>query len=164
MIKSIKFAAFVMTYRRNDTLESTVKQLFEQTFPPQKVIIIDNDPDEGARIVAEKLSQIPVFYYAGGYNSGPAGAAKRGLELLSKEGFEWIGWIDDDDPPLFKDSFEILLNRAQQTKNCGCVGAVGQRFNLKKALMVRVPDKELDQEGIIMVDNIAGGKIGRAHV
>ena len=46
------------------------------------------------------------------------------------------------------------------------MGAVGQRFNFKKALMVRVPDQELDQEGIIMVDNIAGGmcKIVKAEV
>jgi GT2 family glycosyltransferase len=166
MIKSSTFAAFIMTYQRNSTLESTIHDLLEQTFPPQKILIIDNDPDQGASVVAEKLSNLPVAYHAVGYNSGPAGAAKKGLEILSNEGYDWIGWIDDDDPPLFKDTFEILFQRASEIKNCGCAGAVGQRFDISKAMMVRVPDEELEKVGIVYVDNVAGGmcKIVNADV
>jgi GT2 family glycosyltransferase len=150
------FAVFVMTFQRNLILEQTILQLFDQSYPPQKVLVIDNDPLQLAQEIAEKLSHLPVAYYAIGYNSGPAGAAKKGLELLSDEGYKWIGWIDDDDPPLFKDTFEILINRAASVNNCGCVGSVGQYFDFKKAVITRVPDQELEHDGIIMVDNIAG--------
>jgi len=155
-----------MTYQRNSTLEETINIILEQTFPPQKILILDNDPSGGAKSVVEKLSHLPVDYYAVGYNSGPAGAAKKGLEILSNEGYDWIAWIDDDDPPLFKDSFEILLKRASEVQRCGCVGVVGQRFDLSKAMMIRLPDEELNTEGIVYVDNIAGGmcKIVNADV
>jgi GT2 family glycosyltransferase len=156
MIKSSTFAAFIMTYQRNSTLENTIHDLLEQTFPPQKILIIDNDPDQGASVVAEKLSNLPVAYYAVGYNSGPAGAAKIGLEILAKEGYDWIGWIDDDDPPVFNDTFEMLITLAKSKINCGCVGTVGQRFNRKNGLIIRVSDSELEGNGFIEVDNIAG--------
>lgn len=166
MIKSSTFAAFIMTYQRNPTLESTIHILLEQTFPPHKILIIDNDPDKGGKVIADKMSHLPVDYYAVGNNSGPAGAAKMGLQILSNEGYDWIGWIDDDDPPLFKDTFEILFQRASEIINCGCAGAVGQRFDISKAMMLRVPDEELEKEGIVYVDNVAGGmcKIVNADV
>jgi len=160
------FAAFIMTFQRNETLESTIKIILEQSVSPQKVVIVDNDPAQGAKIVADKFNHLSVEYYSVGYNSGPAGAAKKGLEILSKDGYEWIGWIDDDDPPIFKNTFEVLLKLGSENKQCGCVGAVGQRFNSKTGLMLRVPDNELEGEGYIQVDNIAGGmcKIVNASV
>ena len=157
MDNSLNFAAFIMTYQRNSTLEETINIILEQTFPPQKILIVDNDPSGGAKSVAEKLNHLPVDYHAVGYNSGPAGAAKIGLKILSEEGYEWIAWIDDDDPPEFNDCYEILIRLGEAHENCGCVGAVGQYFNKKKAVSQRVSDIELQKNGFLCVDNIAGG-------
>ena len=44
-----------MTYKRNSTLLETIKLLFDQTLPPEKVLIVDNDPDQGAKIVLDTL-------------------------------------------------------------------------------------------------------------
>ena len=49
-----------------------------------------------------------------------------------------------------------MLSLANSETNCGCVGAVGQRYSLSKGLIVRVPDAELETPGTIKVDNIAG--------
>lgn len=92
------FAAFIMTFQRNHTLEETIRIILDQTLPPEKILIVDNDPAESAKSIAQKFSHLPVFYHATGNNSGPAGAAKKGLEILVNEGFKWIAWIDDDDP------------------------------------------------------------------
>lgn len=156
MKQNSSFSAFVMTFNRNKQLEETILSLFKQSIIPEKVLIIDNEPSGVARAVYNKLSHLPLSYHAVGYNSGPAGAAKRGLQILSNEGYDWIAWIDDDDPPLFEDNFEILLTCAKSVTNCGCVGAVGQRYNDSKGLIVRVPDAELDNPGFINVDNVAG--------
>ena len=145
-----------MTYRRNDTLVSTIRSLLQQTVPPQKILIVDNDPERGAQHVLETVQSPAVCYQAVGYNSGPAGAAKTGLEMLAAEGFDWIGWIDDDDPPVFENTFEILLNLGEEHPNCGCVGVVGQRYVMNKGLIDRIADQELDEIGSIEVDNIAG--------
>ena len=165
-IKPLQFAAFIMTYKRPEIAKETIIKLFSQTVPPQKVLIIDNDQQESAKIIKEELEHFPIDYHAVGYNSGPAGAAKAGLDILVNEGYKWIGWIDDDDPPVFNDTFEILLKVAITNKHCGCVGTVGQYFDRKKGLMVRVSDRELEEPGILAVDNIAGGmcKIVNAEV
>ena len=160
------FAAFIMTYKRTAILEDTIKILFNQSHPPQKILIVDNDPDLSAKDIVTKFPEFKILYHAIGHNSGPAGAAKAGLEILTKEGYKWIAWMDDDDPPIFKDTFEILLKIAANNEYCGCVGTVGQYFDKKKGMMVRVSDKELDKAGTLEVDNIAGGmcKIVNADV
>ena len=157
MIDSIKFAAFIMTYKRPSILKDTIKILLNQSYPPQKILIVDNDPDFSAKEIVSKFATDKVFYTPVGYNSGPAGAAKKGLEQLASEDYQWIAWIDDDDPPVFENTFEILLQTAVANEKCGCVGTVGQYFNKKNGLMVRVADSELEGSGTLTVDNIAGG-------
>lgn len=156
MSENTIFAAFIMTYQRVTTLESTINSLLNQSFPPQKILIIDNDPGKSAAVLVSKFPDNSIDYFAVGHNSGPAGAAKKGLEILSAEGYNWIAWMDDDDPPIFEDTFSILLKIALANKKCGCVGNVGQYFNKKTGLMIRVPDYQLEGEGIFEVDNIAG--------
>lgn len=157
MENELRFAAFVMTYKRVSVLESTIQKLFKQSFPPNKVLIIDNDPEQSAAVLVEKLYFLPIEYYAVGYNSGPAGAANYGLHMLAKQNYDWIGWIDDDDPPLFENVFEILLKIAKNEPKCGCVGAVGQYYDKKSGKIIRVKDEELEGIGSLKVDNIAGG-------
>ena len=99
------YAAFIMTYRRPEILQDTINKLLNQTSPPQKILIIDNDPLKSAYTIAENNIHKNVDYLAVGYNSGPAGAAKRGLEVLSAKGFSWVAWIDDDNPPIFENIF-----------------------------------------------------------
>ncbi len=152
----MSFAAFVMTYQRPETLLQTIQALFNQTLPPQKVLIVDNDPARSAHGVVVALADFPLEYYSVGYNSGPAGAAAIGLQILSDQGFSWIGWMDDDDPPIFDDSFQILIAMAKNNERCGGVGSVGQYFNRKTGLINRVPDQLLLSTGVIEVDNIAG--------
>lgn len=160
------FAAFIMTHKRVPDLEDTIKKIFNQTYPPHKVLIIDNDVNFSAKDILKKFPEHNIFYHALGYNSGPAGAARAGLEILSKEGYQWIAWMDDDDPPIFDNTFEILLKIASANEKCGCVGTVGQYFNKKNGLMIRVSDTELNTTGKLAVDNIAGGmcKIVNANV
>jgi GT2 family glycosyltransferase len=153
----MRFAVFVMTYNRPEILGKTIVSLLGQTVQPEKILVIDNDPLKSAKQVVEKHVSLPLEYYSTGSNIGPAGAAKAGLEKLAKEGFDWIGWMDDDDPPVFSDSFELLLKLATSNEKCGSVGAVGHYFNKNKGFIKRVTDEQLEGTGTISVDNIAGG-------
>jgi GT2 family glycosyltransferase len=165
-LSSIRFAAFIMTFERAHLIKETIDNLLEQSHPPEKILIIDNSISTKTQILIQELNNPKLEYFRVGKNSGPAGAAKIGLEKLTEEGFDWIYWGDDDDPPFFKDNFQILLSMAVQLPDCGCVGAVGQYFNKKNGLIVRVEDHELNKEGAIRVDNIAGNmsKIVNAEV
>ena len=153
----MKFAGFVMTYERADVLVETIDILFSQTVSPEKLLIVDNSHSYETQEKLHLLNDPRIDYYRVGYNSGPAGAAAIGLAKLASEGYDWIYWGDDDDPPLFDDTFSILLKIAENNPNCGAVGAVGNYYNSKNGFLKRVDDYELSDEGILEVDTIAGG-------
>jgi len=163
---NIRFAAFIMTFERSHLLPDTINKIFEQTYPPEKILVVDNSISLKTQQCIEELNHPKLEYHRVGKNIGPAGAAKIGLQKLTDEGYDWIYWGDDDDPPFFEDNFEILLKLGLSEKDCGCVGAVGQYFNRKNGLIVRVPDEELEKSGFLQVDSIAGNmsKIINANV
>lgn len=149
----MKFAAFIMTYERPAILQGTIQRMHEQSFPPQKILIVDNSLTDETKQMVASLNDPLVEYFRVGYNSGPAGAARIGLQMLSAQGYEWIHWADDDDPAAFSDAFEMLLH--QVNDRIGIIGAVGARFNWKTGLNVRLKDEELN--GLQEVDAIGGG-------
>lgn len=153
-----RFAAFIMTYKRPQIAGQTIDALFRQTCPPEKVVVIDNDPEQSALVLKDR-NGLPVEYVSVGYNSGAAGGAAKGLQVLANEGYEWISWIDDDDPPIFNDVYERLLQLAQTQDRCGCVGIIGQKYTVSAGIISRFPDEALKGSGAMEVDTIAGGMI-----
>ena len=153
----IKFAGFIMTYERETILNDTIQAIFSQTLSPEKILIVDNSATHKTEELIKTLNNPKVIYHRVGYNSGPAGAAAIGLQILANEGYDWIYWGDDDDPPVFNTTFEILLKTALTDLKCGCVGVVGQFFNRKSGFIKRVLDEQLQSQGTLEVDTIAGG-------
>lgn len=156
-LSSIKFAGFLMTYERADILEQTIEKILSQSIVPEKLLIVDNSESNATELMIKRLQNPFLKYHKVGKNSGPAGAAKIGLEVLSKEGFDWIYWGDDDDAPIFENTFKTLLHTALSDEKCGCVGVVGQYFNRITGFVKRVPNELLQSEGVLEVDTIAGG-------
>ena len=149
----MKFAAFIMTYERPAVVINTIRKIFEQTLPPQKVLVVDNSETSQTSAALKAMADPRIEYLRVGYNAGPAGAAKRGLRKLKEEGFEWIHWADDDDPPAFNDAFEVLLDNVDGS--VGVIGAVGSKFDWRTGLKKRYPDDQLT--GILSADSIGGG-------
>jgi GT2 family glycosyltransferase len=155
----MKFAGFIMTFCRKEIAIQSILKIFEQSVKPEELLIIDNDPEMSASLISSSLSHLPLSYIPMGYNAGPSGAAKKGLELLLAKGYDFVAWYDDDDPPYFEDVHEVLLKVLHDNPNCGCTGVVGQLFDRRKGLMKRVDDRQLEGDGYIEVDNIAGNMI-----
>lgn len=65
----------------------------------RKILVVDNSESDVTKEAIEKLGYENLEYYRVGYNSGPAGGSKIGLEKLSAEGYDWIYWGDDNNPP-----------------------------------------------------------------
>jgi GT2 family glycosyltransferase len=149
----MQFSAFIMTYERPEIVLNTIQKLFEQTVPPQKILVVDNSASYTTKEAINNLNDTRVEYKRVGYNSGPAGAAKIGLQQLKSEGYAWIHWADDDDPPKFNDCFEILLKLVNS--KVGIIGAVGTKFDWNTGLTKRYKDSEL--HGLLPVDAIGGG-------
>ncbi len=159
-----RYAVFIMTYQREVILADTIHKLLAQTIPPAKILIVDNDPEKSALHITDTFPGVNISYYATGYNSGPAGAAYYALKILFEEGWQWMLWMDDNDPPHFENVIENILKIPDQyveTGKVGMIGAVGVLFNKKVAKTIRIPDDQL--QGIIEVDNIAGNMLPMIH-
>jgi glycosyltransferase involved in cell wall biosynthesis len=154
-----KFAAFIVTFKRPDILMDTIEKILGQTRRPDKLLIVDNNDNDDTR---NKLQQLypNVAHIKVGHNSGYAGGGKVGLETLGKEGYEWIFWGDDNDPPYTEDTFEKLLQLAEtHNGNVGQVGVVGHKLNKRTGLLKRTTNEELKQGECLEVDTIGGGMI-----
>lgn len=152
-------AAFVMTYERPGILKETIHKILEQSFQPQKILIVDSSETELTQALVKSMNQHNVEYFRVGYNAGPAGAAKIGLQKLASEGYQWIYWGDDDDPPHFNDCFEKLISLGESDpQKIGILGAVGQFFSTITGELVRVPDASLYEVKSLEIDSIAGGQ------
>jgi glycosyltransferase involved in cell wall biosynthesis len=154
-----KFAAFIVTFNRPDILMDTIQKMLDQTRPPDKLLIVDNNDNDDTKNAAAKLYP-QVAHLKVGHNSGFAGGGNIGLEALAKEGYEWILWADDNDPPYTTDTFEKLLNLATSAEgNVGQVGVVGHKINTRTGLLRRTTNEELEKGEYLEVDTIGGGMI-----
>lgn len=157
------YSLFIITRNRSNILKSTIEAIFKQTFPPHSLLIVDNSDDEATQLMYEQTNDSRLQYYKVGYNSGPAGAAAIGINILFEQGYEWVVWGDDDDPPQFNDVIENLFSIIPKIdiNTVGVIGSVGVNFNTSTGLIERIPDKDLD--GIIDVDCVAGNMFPLLH-
>jgi len=151
------FAAFVMTYQRANILPETLKSILNQTFPPEFILIVDNSDDNTTEQLVLCMNLPNIGYHRVGYNSGPAGASHIGLKILAEQGYKWIYWGDDDDPPRSPDMFEKLLKHTNVSENVGQIGFVGHKFSFKNAKISKIRSEYLTGKGALEVDTIAGG-------
>lgn len=151
---------FIITYNRSAQLLSTIQKVFDQSHPIDKLWIIDNSDNSKTKEAILSLRNEKIVYHRMGHNSGPAGGAKVGLELVAAEGYDWIYWGDDDDPPPFPYVFEDLIAMLQfeDSVKLGQVGIVGQKLNKNSGILQRISDNELQENPLLLVNNIAGNQ------
>jgi GT2 family glycosyltransferase len=160
----MKYAAFIITYKRPDILRCTIDILLQQTLRPEKILIVDNDQEKSAMFILENYSSDVVSYYPVGYNSGPAGGAYNGLKYLFEQGWDWVLWVDDDDPPSANNQIENILaivDGYKRKETIGMIGASGVLYNYNFCTINRIADENL--KGILEVDMIAGNQLPLVH-
>lgn len=149
-------AAFVIAYERTEFVLGTIKNIFEQQPKPVKILIVDNSITDQVFSVVKACQDYQVSFFSLKENVGPAGAAKTGLQQLTDEGFDWIYWGDDDDPPTDPKTFERLLEIASENPKAGIVGKVGGKFIPSRARTRVFSNAELNP--VTEADYVTGGK------
>lgn len=148
-----------MTYERPKILLDTIKKLQDQTLPPSYILVVDNSESRETETAIKGLKE-NVGYFRVGYNSGPAGAAKIGLEKLTAQGFNWIYWGDDDNPPVQNSTFEGLFSRLFELKDRGRIGVLGGKggkLNPWSGRIKTFSNSELLRHETLAVDMVPGG-------
>ena len=150
-----------MTYERPKILRKTLLNLLNQTYPPQFILVVDNSSSKNTAVEVKNIDSDLVDYLRVGYNSGPAGAAKIGLQILTSMGFEWIYWGDDDNPPRDNKVFQRSMNSIQfllsRDIKVGVFGGKGGNFNRITGRIKSLSNKELVQAELLEVDTVPGG-------
>lgn len=155
------YAAFIMTYERPRELKQTIQKLIKQSLPPEYLLVIDNSTSTETQEMMEELTSPTIGFYKMGYNAGPAGAAKMGLEKLASMGFDWIYWGDDDDPP--QDDLEIeylfggIIYLQEKGIQAGMIGGKGGRFNTLTGRIKSLSNQQLREGPCVEVDSVPGG-------
>lgn len=151
-----RLGGFIITYNRPQILLVTIQKLFSQSYPLELIWIIDNSDNLETDHAIAGLLDSRIRYFRMGYNAGPAGAAKKGLQLCAESGMDWIYWGDDNDPPFFSDTLERLISIQDANPFCGVIGSVGHFFDRKKGVIKRIQSRLLEKKEFIEVDSVAG--------
>ena len=106
-----KVVAVVLTHNRKGLLLEVLKGLFSQTYPLEKIIVIDSVSTDGTyETLREKgvIDRPDVRYIRLKKNKGPSGGFAEGINYAVEENPEWV-WILDDDISPKKDCLESLI-------------------------------------------------------
>lgn len=163
-MKHKNFAAFIMTYERPKILLRSVEILRTQTHAPEFILVIDNSSTfETSKAIKKCFGDSKeIGYFRVGYNSGPAGASKIGLEKLANLGYKWIYWGDDDNPPRDAQVFEEIFKRIKileiKSVNLGIIGGKGARLNKLSGKLTALTNADLKNKEVAEVDYVPGGQ------
>lgn len=151
-----------MTFERPDEVRNMIDKLQAQSVPPEKILVVDNSSSFETKLLIDGLANLAVEYYRVGFNSGPAGAAYFGLQILAGQGYEWISWIDDNDPPTdvddYRNLFEVLNRATLIHQKIGIVGKVAGRFGRLTGRTLSFRNFEL-KDDIMEADFVPGNTV-----
>lgn len=91
--------ALVVTYKRKELLEEVIKALLRQTSPVNKIIVVDNNSNDGTEALVYGLSSDHggiIEYFNTGANLGGAGGFAYGFEVIQNKEYDYL-WLMDDD-------------------------------------------------------------------
>lgn len=105
----IKVCALVVTYNRKKLLEECIDAIFQQTYPIEYLVIIDNNSTDGTEELIKKYNNNKLVYYKLDSNLGGAGGFNYGFQKAYSLDFDYL-WIMDDDTIPEKNCLENLID------------------------------------------------------
>ena len=102
----MKIIAVVITYNRLDLLKKNIEALRQQTYLPDKIIVINNHSTDGTTTYLKSCLDIETINMD--KNEGGAGGFTEGISIAAKEKADWI-WVMDDDTIPRSDALEKMI-------------------------------------------------------
>lgn len=115
----MKINVVVVTYNRKKLLKECIESLLNQTYNYNKVILIDNDSNDGTYemlIENQFIENKRIEYIKLDKNIGGAGGFYEGLKKSYLDGADW-SWIMDDDTIPEEDALEELVKYVSENKS-----------------------------------------------
>lgn len=109
--KDQKIVAVLLTHNRKELLQQGLNGLFSQTYPIEKIIIVDSVSTDGTYEMLQEqgiIGRPEIRYIRLKENKGPSGGFAEAIEYAQEEDPRWV-WILDDDIVPKEDCLETLL-------------------------------------------------------
>lgn len=112
--------AVVVTYNRKDKLFKCIECLLKQTYPLDKIYIINNASTDGTESLLNSLvlSNSKIEYRTMNENLGGSGGFQYGIKWAYAEGADWIWGMDDDAFPEKEALNNLLDERSKNQEIC----------------------------------------------
>ncbi|MDB8558550.1 glycosyltransferase family 2 protein [Turicibacter sanguinis] len=137
-----KVTAVVVTYNRKELLIECINTLVNQSLKLEKIIIIDNNSNDGTTEylkIYENNQQFNIIYLE--ENIGGAGGFNIGMKEAMKYNHDWI-WLMDDDTIPHVDALENLIKHKYIIKNKDKIGYLSSNvyWSNGEAGLINVPE------------------------
>ncbi|HOP49146.1 MAG TPA: glycosyltransferase [Ignavibacteriales bacterium] len=139
-MKQYKVAAIIVTYNRDEYLKDLIENLLLQSYPVEKIIVIDNANSE---IINDyKINKDKIIYHKNNKNEGCSKGFKKGLEIALELDVE-LFWLFDDDVVPQNTALEELIKIYHNNEVIQPI-----RINLKNEI-VEISCLEFDLKSIL---------------
>ena len=104
----MNISVIIPTYNRKETLSRALESVFEQTFEPFEILIIDDGSDDGTQEWIRE--NYPLVKYIYQDNAGVSNARNNAIRISKGE---WIALLDSDDewlPDKLKNQVRLINN------------------------------------------------------
>lgn len=91
-----KIIVIIVTFNRRELLLKVLKAVANQTITPFKVLVVDNNSNDGTELAVKELKENFIEYYNTGDNLGGAGGFEYGFKKASNYEYDYL-WLMDDD-------------------------------------------------------------------
>ena len=117
----MKINCVVVTYNRLALLKENLNMLGKQTYPINKIIVVDNCSTDGTTEYLKQYANDPLFsIITTEKNVGGAGGFSIGLKASVLNGCDY-SWVMDDDTIPLENSVEELIPAIEQHDNIGFI-------------------------------------------
>lgn len=116
--RSNKVCAVIVTYNRKELLKEVISAIVNQTYQPEKILVINNaSTDDTADMVDKEFGYVSSLELINmESNLGGAGGFYEGIKLAQNYNCDW-SWIMDDDAVPDQDALEQLLRADDLLEN-----------------------------------------------
>ena len=136
----MQISVIIPTYNRYTLLKRALISVFEQSYQPEEIIVIDDGSFDETVKIQEEFPEIIYIYQE---NSGVSSARNRGIAQAS---CEWIAFLDSDDSwAVNKLAFHVKLH----SKNPKLLMSYTDEQWIRNGVVVNVPQKYQKYQGSI---------------
>lgn len=142
----MNFAVVIVTYNRLNLLKECINNVLIQSYPVNKVVIVNNSSTDGTKEFLERFTDDNKFdVYNSDTNYGGAWGFYKGLQLMENYDFDYVLLIDDD-AIIENNFFELMNKNIKKYPNYSSYSStvyvnnnidVGHRMHLENKLFVK---------------------------